>query len=213
MNIVYSVASSDTLAAPRIAQRPDPVCARLVAAGLSPVTRVLANYAQDTRGAAALEFSLMVWPFLLLILGCVQVSVVYLMNGLIQTAAQQAGRMYMTGNTTGDTTQAKFSSAVCALLPAGLFDCSKLMVDVQTSGAASTLPETALNPTYTCANGVCTLNNSGWHYSGSTPQQYAIVRVMYDLPLAFSLGFSNQPNGSYLIVGTSVFQVEPYVQS
>jgi len=170
--------------------------------------------ARDTSGAAAVEFALVAWPFLLMVLASLQISIIFLMNQAIQTATVQAGRSYMTGQDT-TLTQANFKSQVCGHLPA-LFNCSNLVVDIETSSTASALNTAPITP-YTCTTPpplpvVC--SPIAGNYTASAPSTFAIVRVYYDFPVIGGLlAGATQADGSFLMQGTSVFEVEPYPTS
>jgi Flp pilus assembly protein TadG len=176
------------------------------------VLRLLGAWRRDVGGAAAVEFALVVWPFLILIFACLQTFLIFFLNQSIQTTADQAGRQYMTGNAVG-VSQANFKTIVCGKLPA-VFNCSNVMVDVQLSSTAAGLNTAPIVLTYNCTGTppVCTGQPTNtFAYSASSQQQYAILRVMYDWPVLGGVwAFANQPNGDLLLVGTSVFQVEPY---
>jgi Flp pilus assembly protein TadG len=177
-------------------------------------TSRLRAFIAEASGAAAVEFALLVWPFIALVFACLQLCLVYFMGQTLQTVTVQAGREYMTGQEAGVSSQSAFKTAVCARLPS-VFNCTNLMVDVQVASTASSLNTTPLVPTYSYDPVTKTWKvTNTWKYSASTPMQYAIVRVMYDFPvLGGPFAFANQPDGGFLLVGTTVFQVEPYPTS
>ena len=186
---------------------------RIGRGGSSVIGRVR-RLVKDASGAAAVEFAILVWPFILLVFCALQVSMILFMNQVLQTVAVQAGRQYMTGQVQGDS-QSQFVTVVDGLLPS-FFNSKLLMVDVQVANTAAGLSsaETALTYTVTCTGNpsVCSVGQGA--FSASQPKEYAILRLLYQLPLMGSgFGFSNQANGSYLMAGTSVFRVEPYPSS
>ncbi|MGH7023120.1 MAG: TadE/TadG family type IV pilus assembly protein [Caulobacteraceae bacterium] len=169
--------------------------------------------ARDRSGAAAVEFALLVWPFLALAFGSLQLLLIFFLGQVTQTVAVQAGRAYMTGQVAGDS-QTAFKTAVCAKLPAVFFNCADVIVDVQTASTASGLNTTPLTPTYKCTGTppVCKLSNTG-AYTASAPLSYVILRVMYAYPvLGGAFAFADS-HGFIPLIGTSVFQVEPYPTS
>jgi Flp pilus assembly protein TadG len=180
--------------------------------------RRIRQLADDTSGSSVVEFAILVWPFILLIFGALQITLIIFMNQMLQTAAVQSGRIYMTGQADGDN-QAQFTQVVYNHLPA-LFNHSLVTVNLQSAGSASALAgdETTLTPVCTTTPPItCTIPSAftpSSPYAPGTPQQYVILRVLYQLPLmGGGFGFSNMPNGSYLMAGTSVFAVEPYPSS
>ena len=152
-------------------------------------------------------------PLFALILGALQWAIVLLAQQELENAADQAGRLIMTGqvsSTSGQTgylTQAQFTTKVCSYLVA-LFNCNNLMVNMQTASSFSSASTSA--PSYT------TLQQNQWSYStgshtkGST--SVVILQVMYEWPILSNvLGFNlaGLPNGRRLLMATSVFMNEP----
>jgi len=167
--------------------------------------------ADDTSGAAAVEFALVALPFILLVFLALQTVLVFMFSEALQTATIQTSRMIMTGQSASDT-QSQFQNAVCANLPS-MFNCSGVMVDVQSVSGGdvngfSTLNTAPLVPAYSNTTGKVT---NSWSFQQGQPGDVVIVRVMYDWPVLGGIfGFANQPNGTYLMVGTAVFENEPY---
>jgi Flp pilus assembly protein TadG len=184
--------------------------------GLAAVRRRLRGLLGET-GAAAVEFAMVGPMFLLMILWTMQLCAIIFMNQVLQTATYTVGRQYMTGQldaTNGTAAQissvGQLKTYVCSQM-VQIFDCSKLMVDMEVANSASTLSESPLN-LYACsgsgANLSCTPGNG--NFSASVPQQFAILRVMYPFPNILGGWYKNEPDGTFLMTGTSVFLVEPY---
>ena len=173
--------------------------------------RAVRRCASDSSGAAAVEFALVALPFILLVFLALQTAIIFLMSQALQTATTQSARLILTGQSSSQTAQ-QFQQAVCANLPS-MFNCSGVMVDVQSvsGGSASdfsSLNTAPLTPTYDNTTGQVT---NTWSFSQGQPGDVVIVRVMYDWPVLGGIfGFANQPNGTYLMVGTAVFENEPY---
>jgi Flp pilus assembly protein TadG len=173
--------------------------------------------AREDSGASAVEFALVSIPFLAFLLAALQTTVILFMGDALQTATQKAARVFITGQAASQSmTQAQFTALVCSYLPA-LFNgsgssCPGLMVDVQSANSFSSLNTATITPTYS-ANG--SPNYTG-NYSYGSAGSAVIVRAMYNwpvfnLPLGFNL--QDQSNGTYLLIGTAVFQNEPYQSS
>ncbi len=176
-------------------------------------------FARDTRAASAVEFALVALPLLALIFAALQTAVVLMAEQELENAAEQAGRLVMTGqisSTPGATdangnliykNQTQFASQVCSYLVA-LFNCNNLMVNMQTASSFSATSTSA--PSYT------TLQKNSWSYGtgshnyGST--DVVVLQVMYEWPIFSNLlGFNlaTLPNGRRLLMATSVFMNEP----
>ncbi len=84
--------------------------------------------AADVSAATAVEFALVAPLVIALILGAMQIAVIYLAQAELENAAEQAARLVLTNQA---PTQSNFQTAVCGYLSA-LFTCSSVMVDLET---------------------------------------------------------------------------------
>ncbi len=159
----------------------------------------------DTAGAAAVEFALVAAPFLLLVLAALQTMIIFLCGQAIQTVASQSARLVMTGQAAG-LSQTNYKTAVCNNLPS-MFDCSKVIVDMQSAANFTSLNTTPPVVSYDRYG----RPTNTWSYSQGSPGDVVILRVMYNFPvLGGTIGLANQPNGTFLMIGTAVFKNEPY---
>jgi Flp pilus assembly protein TadG len=158
-------------------------------------------------GASAVEFALIA-PFLVaLLVAFFQVAVFLFAQQALQNAANEAGRLFMTGQTQADT-QAQFANKICpAYLPSPLFNCNSLIVIVQSYQNFSAA-DTSTPALY--QNGQKVTN---WAYNPGAPGQVTVVQLVYPWavvggPLGFTL--SNLPGSAAEMMGVSAFRVEPY---
>jgi Flp pilus assembly protein TadG len=193
-----------------------PILANTDAAQRRPHLRRILNaaggrlraFGKDERAAAAVEFSLVSVPFLGIVLGALQLSLFFFASQILQSATTDAGRQLMTGQAqTAGMSAAQFDQLVCAPI-SGIFDCSKLMVDVESAGSFAAVNTAAPKITYD-ANGKVT---NAWSWSPGAANQIVIVKVMYNWPVfgPAGLGLANQPDGSHLLVAVTVFKNEPF---
>lgn len=172
-----------------------------------------------------MEFGLIAVPFLGLLLAIFETGLVFLNSEGLEAAVQDAARNIMTGQAQAAnvSTAASFvSTYLCPtsgsrILPS-FIDCSKLIVDVRS------------------ADTFATADTSRTFYQDPTTQQFCpgasgkiiVVRVAYPMPvfLPFLAGMTNAtfhqittglvndvPGNSgwkHLLVGTAVFQNEPF---
>lgn len=180
--------------------------------------RALRRFGRDGRGATAVEFGLIAFPFIALLLALFQQGMYFFTSEALDAAVQNAARSVYTGQAQGTGVSSAASFVNTYLCPSNggtqlsrLIDCSKVFVDVRpapTQGSFSNIDTTA-----------------DFYQSGSTtefcpggPGEIVIVRVIYPLPVyapgLFPSGtVSNVPNNpgmKQLILGTAVFQNEPY---
>jgi len=175
---------------------------------LTRLSQRLRAFRKDERAAVAVEFSLIAIPLLGLLLGALQLSLVFFAGQILQSAATDAGRQLMTGQAqSGGMSAAQFSQLVCNPI-SGLFDCNAIMVDVQSAGAYSAINTTPPTVTYDAQGHV----TNHWSWSPGGPGQIVIVRVMYNWPVfgPWGLGLANQSNGSHLLIAAIVLKNEPF---
>lgn len=173
---------------------------------IATLPRALANC---RRGAALVEFALVMPAVLALVLATLHTALIYLAQEGLETAAESAGRLIMTGQAQqGGLTQSAFKTAACNSLPPFL-TCSRLYVDVTTVSNYSTAVTGV--PTFTYdTNGNVT---NSFSYSTGTQGSIVVVRLMYLWPTAngpMGLNLSNTSGNNRLLLATSVLKTEYY---
>ncbi len=170
--------------------------------------RRLRAFGRDESAAAAVEFSLVAIPLLLLVLGALQLSVLFFAGQILQSSATNAGRELMTGKAqSAGMTSAQFAQLVCNPVST-LFDCNNVMVDVQSASSFAAVDTSPPKLTYD-TNGKVT---NKWSWSPGAAGQVVIVKVLYDWPVfgPSGMGLSDQPDGGHLLVAVTVFKNEPF---
>lgn len=183
----------------------------------------------ETGGASAVEFGLIVVPFLALLLSIFDTGFMYWSSEGLQVAVQDASRNLLTGTAQGASiaTADQFRTTyLCPstgtrLLPS-FIDCSKLIIDVRSYARS-----------YSTFSTLDTAND--FYASGATRQfcpghagAITVVRVAYPMPVflptivgttnamirVLTVGlFSGVPGTTgytHLLLGTAVFQTEPW---
>lgn len=167
------------------------------------------------RGSTAIEFALVAAPFLALLVAMFETALVFFAGRVLDEVTEEASRYILTGQAQqSNMTQAQFLNYVCtgsntAALVSALFNCSKLMVNIQNYNSFASAGTSSPTLTFN-ANG--TVSNT-WNYSPGTPGSIVVVQVMYQWPIVLGpLGFnlSNLSNGNRLLISTAVFKNEPY---
>ncbi|MGH6956846.1 MAG: TadE/TadG family type IV pilus assembly protein [Caulobacteraceae bacterium] len=175
----------------------------------APHRKRLRSLGGDERAATAVEFALLISPLLALIMGSLQIFLVFFAGQVLQSAAISAGRQLMTGaDQQASMTQSQFQQSVCNAAPI-LFTCTNIMVDVESAASYAALSTATPTVTYDKKGNV----TNNWSYTPGGAGDIVILRVMYDWPVIggpAALGLANQANGSHLLVATSVFKNEPY---
>ena len=183
----------------------------------------LKRFQQDRNGATAVEFGLVAVPFFGLLMVIFQSGLFFFTSEALDAAVQDAARKLYTGQAQGigvNSAAAFVNSYVCpAKGGTGLFslvDCTKLIVDVRTAPVSGSFAN--IN------------TNADFYQAGSTPMfcpggpnDIVIVRVIYPLPVIIPVitgagvvtagtvnDVANNPGRKQLLLGTAVFQNEPY---
>jgi Flp pilus assembly protein TadG len=160
-------------------------------------------------GATATEFALIAPVFVATMIAILQVGIVFFAEQALQSAAVMASRLVLTGQAQNSSmTQAQFLNAICPNVQA-LFNCSSIMVDVQTYSSFSGANYGTPTLTYDAQGNV----TNAWSFAPGSAGSIVIVRFIYEWPvIGGPLGFliSNLANGKRLMMGVSALRVEPY---
>ena len=159
-----------------------------------------------TGGTTAVEFGMLVAPFLVLVFGSLQVFIVLLAQQMLETSAEAAGRTILTGNAQG-VTQTAFQQSICKSMPA-ILNCNNVMIDVQVATSFSSANTSAPTLTYDKFGNVTNL----WSYNTGNAGDIVVMRVMYQWPMFNMLTFqvTNLQNNSRLLIATAVFKNEAF---
>ena len=160
-------------------------------------------------GAVAVEFALILVPFLALMFGIMETALVFFADQTLETAVADSARLIMTGQAqTQSLTAATFKNAVCARIY-GLFNCQAgVYVNVQTYSSFGSISYTPPLDN----NGNLVTANMG--YSPGGPGDIVVVQLYYQWPIYVSLmnlnHLSNMSGNKRLLVATAAFRNEPY---
>ena len=166
-------------------------------------------FVQRQDGSVAVEFGLILLPFLALVFGIMETALVFFADQTLETAVADSARLIMTGQAqTQNLTAATFKNAVCARIY-GLFNCANgVYVNVQTYsnfGSISYSPPLDTNGNLVTSNFV---------YQPGGPGDIVVVQLFYQWPIYVSLmnlsKLSNMSGNSRLLVATAAFRNEPY---
>ena len=166
--------------------------------------RAAAAFATRQDGGPATEFALVAPIFIVVIYATVQCAIIYICNANLETVTEQAARQVLTNQSTS-LTAAQFKTAVCSKLPT-FFTCGNVMVGLQPATTATSITTAA--PAF---NSDGTLKTA-LPYQQPTPGQIGVLQVLYQWPvigLPLGWNFAGLGNGTYLMMSTQVFRVEP----
>jgi Flp pilus assembly protein TadG len=168
---------------------------------------VIRPFLGDHSGASALEFALVAFPFILLLLAVLEVGIVYFANFELDNAVSQGARLIRTGQAqAGSFDAGAFKTQVCNHLNAPI-SCANLMLDVRHFTNFSGIDLT--NPLD--ANGNL---KTSFTYDPGVGGDVVVVRAFYEWSITAkfpqAIGLSNMGNGDRLLVSTAAFRNEPF---
>lgn len=166
------------------------------------------SLASDLRGATIIEFALVAAPFIALILGTIETSMVFFAQQNLETVSEQTSRQLMTGAVQkAKMSQSDFKKLACGNLPS-FMQCANLIIDVQTASSfasADTTTPAVYNSDHT--------PKTTWNYDTGGAGSIVVMRTMYLFPVIsgpLGMTLANADPTHRLLVATSVFQTEPY---
>ncbi len=168
----------------------------------------LKRYRKQEDGVVAIEFALLFFPFFLLIMGIIELSLFYASGVTLEGAATSASRLVRTGQAQNAADpQATFEDALCAQVGA-LVQCDDITYEVVNLGSDFSTAQTT-EPTYD-ADG--NLQSSG--FDAGAPETVIMIRAAYRheflLPLLGQLLGDDTGTNSSLHLSTVVVKTEPY---
>lgn len=170
---------------------------------------LIARARGDEGGATAIEFAMVALPFFILILGIIEIGLMFFAGRVLDNATAESARLIRTGQAYSQNFDAAaFKARVMGNLP-GFFSSDRLSVDVRT---------------YTSFGGISApspiddeeLKDEDFKYVRAGPSQIVVVRVFYRWPLVGSyLGVSSADlaDGSRLLGSVQAFRTEPFPTS
>jgi Flp pilus assembly protein TadG len=195
-------------------------------ASIASFGRLLRRFQRNRKGSAAVQFMLIAPLFFALLFAIVETAILFFAAQVLESITQQAARMVMTGQaqngqltacSNAPCTQATFKAYVCSQIPAALFNCNNIFVDVANYASFQniTLPTPIDN------NG--NFSSSGFGYNpgatsactgnSSCTNSIVVVRIYYAWQLFVTgLGYniSNMNGNQRLLMATAVFRNEPF---
>jgi Flp pilus assembly pilin Flp len=171
------------------------------------VIRRLRRLGRDKSGATAVEFALLAGPFLLIVLGLIEIGVQYFTSTSFESAVQRTARLIRTGQAqTSSMDLAKLRQTVCDEIY-NLFDCKN-----NTAFQVSILSSMTSVPTDTAVDeeGKFVLEEG---FNAGKGSDYVLVRGYFQFhPLLDVFGVIRHrlANGNYLYGATVLFRNEPF---
>ena len=159
-------------------------------------------------GSAALEFALIAPVFFILLMGSIEVGVMFFGQVVLQNATNDAARLIRTGQVaSANMTAAQFRTTICNKISPVLACDGNLQIDVQAFSNFSTAgyvnPLTANN----------TLNPNLNNFAPGSVCSVVLLRTFYTWSVVTPLltpFLTNMANNQHLMSATAAFRNEPY---
>lgn len=177
--------------------------------------------ARDERGTTAIEFAMVIGPFLFLLFGIISTGFYFFIVFSLEHAVESAARVIRTGQAQTQKPNAmtvtEFKSLVCAKLP-NFMDCTgatnKIRVNVQSFATYDAIsPPTCVD---TSGNLIPTGSQTFNPGAASTAvlvsvcYEWEMSKAMVNVPYWISPAKAKMNNGSTLIQASTAFTTEPY---
>lgn len=165
-------------------------------------------FGRDRKGATALEFALILPPFLFMMMAIFQVGMAFTANQVLEDATTEFARLVRTGQAQGQKlTQAMFRDELCKRIAVYL-TCSdsNLLIDVQ------------VLPAFGAVNLSWPINEDGvfqdeGQFNPGGAGDTVVIRTFYQYPVWLPFvgaTMSNLPNGKRLLSASAAFRNEPF---
>ena len=170
---------------------------------------LLRRFAQERHGVTAIEFGIVAVPFFGLLLGTIEVALVFFATQLIDSGLSEAGRLIRTGQAQAQGfSETQFKQQVCSKVVI-LSDClSKLKLDVRTY---QDFEGTQANLDIPIDENGNLIEN--FAYQPGVGGDIILVRAFYEWKTIvpnLGLGPGNLANGNRLLASTVAFRNEPF---
>src|ERR1700761_2902024 len=135
--------------------------------------KLAAHFGAARQGTTAVEFALIAPAFIALLIAVLQTAVFLFAQSSLQTAAVQAGRLFMTGQAQ-TVSQSSFKTQICQNYLPPVFVCNSLIVVVQAYSSFASANTGA--PALYNSQGQAV---STWAYTPGSPGQIMVVQLVY----------------------------------
>ena len=182
---------------------------------------ILARLPRDRRGATAVEFAMIITPFLFILFSILEISIIFLVSLTLESATAKAARTIRIASASpatgisSHTSVNAFRQAVCSNMGwlssqcATFTDTTGLVIDVRDPSSFSAGTTTSAS---IIGGSLAQYDGSRCFYSGQVGGDIVVVRSFYPWTLFIpflNLAFPKLANGQIVLSDTEVFKIEP----
>ena len=180
--------------------------------GMNRIRSKLIAFRTASQGTAAIEFGFVAFPFMILIMFIMFVSLILFYRTTLDYATQKAARALMVGTPqqAGQTATQFRTNTLCPYLTLVFFDCSKIIVNLVT--VTETVEPTAYVNFVNADLSAILVPPPSINYCPGVGSSYEVLEVIYPLPIYLSV-FATSPSvyqGQFLLLSTATFRNEPF---
>lgn len=166
--------------------------------------QLIRSYFRRNEGAAAIEFSILVLPYIIISLGIIELSLMMTSASLLESATDRASRQIRTGQLqqSGGDPEEQFRNSLCAAAVV-LIRCEDIMVEAIEMNSYADFQEATFDEDGNMVS-------SGFDPGGSNSKILIRVGFQYQMITPLVGPLLNGEDGSTLFISTIVLQTEPY---
>ena len=180
--------------------------------GMQRIRSKLKAFRHASQGTTAIEFGAVAFPFLMIVMFILFVSLTLFYRTTLDYATQKAARALMVGTpqTAGQTATEFRTNTLCPNLTLVFFDCSKLTINLVT--VTETAEPTAYVNFVTPDLSALIVPPPSINYCPGVGGSYEVLEVLYPLPiyLAPFASSASVVQGQFLLLSTATFRNEPF---
>lgn len=171
------------------------------------LARATGRFRRDQRGATAVEFALIAFPFFALLFAILETALIFLVGQALETATENSARLIRTGQAQQSSFDVDdFRDSICDQI-AVLYKCpDKLILDVRT---ADDFASVDLSTPVVAGE----LDDDEFEYDDGNGEEIVVVRAFYEWPTVtqfLGAGFTKLANGNHLLTAAAAFRNEPF---
>lgn len=165
------------------------------------------RYFSNRQGVTAIEFSLVAFPFFLIVIGIFEIGIAYLVNRLVDNAVLESARAIRTGQALKSGFDAEeFKEYMCGKLPGILCDTNKFVVEVTTFDDFSSI---SLDDMVDSDGAL----KDNYNYNIGVASSIVVTRVIYRWPMfsaILQLATGDTGSNERFLYSAAVFRNEPF---
>lgn len=167
----------------------------------------LAAFVREERGATAVEFAILAFPFFAFILTILDVAVMMFVERSVKAGTDQHARYVRTGRIPDSVTANDFRKCLCRSYFFSFVACDDVKVDLRTLAKWGAPPQTPRD-----ANDN-TVDDDGFQFDAGGESEIKLLSVYVTWPRLTPIGAqagSQTADGRFVITSRSAFRTEPY---